>query len=86
MSRRLEPVVQLLGPVALVVAVAVVGSFTPAARQLDWNGSGRRGSPRATMALVKRAVTCRIALTSPCGAKNSTAAGGGDASDHTIDG
>ncbi|MFN2628800.1 MAG: branched-chain amino acid ABC transporter permease [Gaiellaceae bacterium] len=36
MRRRLDPVVQLLGPVGLVVLVAVVGSFTPPARQLEF--------------------------------------------------
>jgi branched-chain amino acid transport system permease protein len=37
--RRLDPVVQLLAPSLLVVAVAVVGSTTPAARQLEFENA-----------------------------------------------
>ncbi len=39
MRRRLDPVVQLAAPALLVVAVAVVGSFTPLARQLEFENA-----------------------------------------------
>jgi hypothetical protein len=48
----------------------------PFSGQSTVKGSGERRSPKATIWVAKRAVTCRTCLTSPCGENASTTGSG----------